>query len=95
MVGGTDGFFIMFHHQHRIAEIAQALEGGQQALIITLMQADGRLIKDVQNAGQGRADLGCQADPLPSPPERCRHCDPGSGSQDRHGRGRRDVRGSP
>ena len=55
----------MLHHQHRIAQIAQTLQALQEPLVIPLMQADARLVQDVQHADQPRADLRRQADALP------------------------------
>ena len=40
------------------------LESGEQAIVVALMEADARLIKDVQYADQACADLGSQANPL-------------------------------
>ena len=36
----TDRLFVMFNNDHRIALIAQVLEGQQQTVIVALMQAD-------------------------------------------------------
>ncbi len=63
-IGVADGLVVMLDHQHRIAEVAQALEGIQQARVVARMQPDGRLIQHVQHAHQPRADLGRQADAL-------------------------------
>ncbi len=54
----------MLDHQHRVAQIAHAFQCADQAGIIPRMQADGGLIKHVQDAHQARADLGGQADSL-------------------------------
>ena len=60
----ADSVLIVFHHQYRIAQVAQVGEGGEQSLVVALVQADGGLVKDVHHADQPRADLGCQANPL-------------------------------
>ena len=65
VVGLHDGLLVMFHHQHGVAQVAQPLEGVQQARIVPLVQADGGLIQDVEHAHQRRSDLGGQADALP------------------------------
>ncbi len=39
IIGGEDGILVMFHDDHRIAEIAQALQRLQQARIVALVQA--------------------------------------------------------
>ena len=64
VVGGLDRLLVMLHDQHRIAEVAQALEGLEQARIVALVQADRRLVEDVQHPGQSRADLRGEADAL-------------------------------
>jgi hypothetical protein len=40
------------------------LQGGQQAVVVALVQADGGLVEDVHDAGEARADLAGQADTL-------------------------------
>ena len=52
VVGFQDGFFVMLHHQHGIAQIAQPLEGAEQPGIVPLMQADGGFIQDTEHPDQ-------------------------------------------
>ena len=52
MIGGKYGVLVMFHHDDAIAEIAQVLERFQQASVVPLVQADGRLIQHIHHAGQ-------------------------------------------
>ena len=40
MIGAANCFFIVFHHDNGVAEIPQMEEGGEQALIVPLMQPD-------------------------------------------------------
>ena len=47
----------MLDHNEGIANIAQTLQGLNKALVIALVQTDGRLIEHVQNAGQTGANL--------------------------------------
>ena len=54
----------MLDHQHGVAQIAQALKRGEQLLVVTRVQADARLVENVQHAHQPRADLRGQADAL-------------------------------
>ena len=54
----------MLDDDQRVAQIAQALERLEQAGVVALVQADGGLVEDVQNAHQRRADLRGQADAL-------------------------------
>ena len=60
----ADGVGVVFHDQHGVAEVAQALQGPQQAIVVPLMQADARFVEDVKHANQPRSDLGRQADAL-------------------------------
>ena len=63
-VRGADGFFVVFHHEHRVAQVAQVLERTQQARVVALMQPDGRLVEDVHDAGEPRAHLAGQTNAL-------------------------------
>ena len=40
VIGLTDHILVMFHHDHRIALIAQVLERGNQPVIVALVQTD-------------------------------------------------------
>ncbi len=64
MVGAADGFFIMFHHQHGIAQVAQVKQGIEQAAVITLVQANRGFVEDIHHPHQAGADLAGQADAL-------------------------------
>ena len=64
VVGMADGVLVMLHHDHRVAEIAQALERFQQPVVVALVEADAGLIQHVEHAGQARADLAGEADAL-------------------------------
>ena len=59
-----DRLFVMLHHDHRVAEIAQIDQRVEQTLIVALMQADRGLIEDVHDADQTGADLAREADAL-------------------------------
>ncbi|GMA39470.1 hypothetical protein GCM10025883_15150 [Mobilicoccus caccae] len=50
-----------------VAEVAQPGEGADEALVVALVQADGRLVEDVEHPDQARADLRGQADALGLP----------------------------
>ena len=60
----ADRILVVLDHDHGVAQIAQALERGDEPLVIALVQADRRLIEDVQHAHEARADLGGQTDAL-------------------------------
>jgi hypothetical protein len=47
----------VFNHEHRVAEIAQVFERSQQAIVVPIVQADGRLVENVEDAAQLRSDL--------------------------------------
>ena len=64
VVGALDGLGIVLHHQHGVAEIAQAGERIEQPVVIARMQSDGRLVQHIQHAAKLRADLRGQADAL-------------------------------
>ena len=64
VISRSDRFFIVLDHQHRVAEIAQVQERVEQAPVIALVQSDGRLVEDVHDADQPRADLAGKADAL-------------------------------
>ena len=54
-------FLIVLDDDHRVADVAQALERFDQARVVALMQADRRLIEHIHDAGQAGADLAGQA----------------------------------
>ncbi len=54
----------MLDDDQRVAEVAQALQRGDEAFVVALVQADGRLVEHVQDAHQAGADLRGQADAL-------------------------------
>ncbi len=64
IVGGEDGLLVVLDHQHGVAEVAQALEAGQEAGVVALVQADGWFVQHIEHPGQARADLAGQADAL-------------------------------
>src|SRR6267143_976788 len=61
----SDRLFVVFHHQHGIAEVPKALEGFEKSSIVALVQSDRRLVQDVENPDETGADLRGQADSLP------------------------------
>ena len=63
-VGGVDGVLVVLDDDQRVAEIPQPDQRLDQAPVVPLVQADARLVQDVQHADQPAADLGRQPDPL-------------------------------
>ena len=58
------GVLVVLYYNQGVAQIAQALHGGNQLIVIALVQADAGFIQHIQHAGQCAADLGRQADAL-------------------------------
>ena len=52
IIRGKDRVFVMLNNQNGVAKVTQTFKGFKQAVIIALMQADGRFIKNVKNASQ-------------------------------------------
>ena len=74
VVGCQNGVTIVLDDEHRIPQITQALETFEQALIVTLVQTNARLIEHIEHSHQARANLRCQANALafPTGERRCR-----------------------
>ena len=58
------GVFVVFDDDDGVIEIAQFVEGFQQAVVIALVKADAGFIQHIQDAGEAGADLGREADAL-------------------------------
>ena len=63
-VGGRDGVLVVLHHDDRVAQVPQPSQGLDQPVVIALVQADGRLVQDVEDTDQPGPDLSCQPDAL-------------------------------
>src|SRR4029078_1237998 len=64
VVGGTDGVLVVLDHNHRVAEVAQALEGFEQPRIVALVQADAGFVENIKHAGKTGPDLRGEPDAL-------------------------------
>ena len=64
VVGRADRLLIVLHDEHRVAEVAQSEQSIDQAPIVALVQPDGRLVENVEDAGERASNLGCQTNPL-------------------------------
>jgi len=64
IVGVADRILVMLDDDHAVAQVAQALQGHEQTVIVALVQADRGFIEDVEDAGQPATDLGRQANAL-------------------------------
>ena len=63
-VGGPDGVLVVLDHDQRVAEVPQPDQRLDQAVVVPLVQPDGRLVEHVQHADQAGADLGGEPDAL-------------------------------
>ena len=54
----------MLHHNHRVTQVAQFLQGMDQSLIIPLVQAYAWLIEDIEHIHQLRTYLCCETNAL-------------------------------
>ncbi|OIQ69704.1 hypothetical protein GALL_486910 [mine drainage metagenome] len=52
VVGGTHHVFVMFNHQHAVANVPQMLEGVNQAVVVALVQANAGFVEHVHDTGQ-------------------------------------------
>jgi len=64
VVGRADHVLVVLHHQHTVAEVAQVLQGADQAVVVALVQADAGLVQHVHHPGEAGADLGGEPDAL-------------------------------
>ncbi len=64
VIGVADGVFVVLNDQHRVAQVAQLLKRLDEAVVVALVQADGRLVEHIKHAAQSRADLRGQPDAL-------------------------------
>ena len=64
VVRRTNRLFVVFDHDHGVAEIAELLERREQSGVVALMQTDRRLVEDVQHAYEARTDLRRQTNAL-------------------------------
>src|SRR5690606_41038127 len=55
---------VVLDDDHRVAEVAQVNQRVQQPLVIALVQTDRRLVEDVHDADEPRADLAREPDAL-------------------------------
>ena len=63
-VGDPDGVLVVLDDDQGVAEVLEPDQGLDQPVVVALVQADGRLVEDVEHADQAGADLGGQPDPL-------------------------------
>ena len=64
IIGGEHHILVMLHHNDGVANVTQFLQRVYQALVVTLVQADTRLVQYIEHIHQLRAYLRSQADTL-------------------------------
>src|SRR5712692_9195133 len=64
MVRRHHGFCVVLDHHHRVAQVAQAEQGLEQAPIIALVETDRRLVEDIEDADEAGTDLRGEPDAL-------------------------------
>ena len=64
VVGGADRVLVVLDDDHRVADVAQALERRDHLHVVLRVQADARLVEHVEHPHQPGADLRGQPDPL-------------------------------
>ena len=95
-VGRAHRVLVVLDDDHGVAQVAQPLQGGDQAVVVARVQADRRLVEDVEHADQPAADLAGQADALGlAAGERRRRAVERQVVQARRRSGTRAGRGSP
>ena len=64
MIGRANRVLVVLDDDHGVADVAQALERGDHLGVVLRVQADARLVEDIEHAHQPRPDLRGQADAL-------------------------------
>ena len=62
-----DGVFIVLHHDQRVTNVPQPFQGGDEPLVIPLVQPNGWFVEHIEHPRQTRADLGGEPNPLRFP----------------------------
>src|ERR1035441_10149252 len=64
VVGVADGVFVVLDDQDGVAQVAKFFEGLDEAVVVALVEADGGLVEDVEDAAEAGTNLGGEADAL-------------------------------
>ncbi len=64
MVGRLDHLAVVLDQDQGVAQVAEPPEGVEEPGVVAGVEADRRLVEDVEDARQAAADLAGQADPL-------------------------------
>ena len=50
VIGAANRFFVVLDDEDGVAQVAQSFESAEQATVVARMQADGRLVENVEDA---------------------------------------------
>src|SRR5260370_1084389 len=64
VVGGSNRLLVVLDHDQRVPKVAEAQQGVDQSPVVALVEADRRLVEDVEDTHQLGSDLGRQPDSL-------------------------------
>src|SRR4029077_11341320 len=64
VVGRADRLLVVLYDEHHVPDVAQLLERREQARVVALVQADRRLVEDIEDPHQPAADLRREPDAL-------------------------------
>ena len=64
VVGRAHHLLVVFHYHDRVAAVAESLQSRDEPLVVARMESDGRLVQDIEDAGESGAYLRREADAL-------------------------------
>ena len=64
VVGRAHGVFIVFDDDNRVAQLSEPAQRRQQSIVVTRVQADRRLIENVEHSHEPGANLAGETNPL-------------------------------
>ena len=64
IIGGHHHVFVVLHHNHRVAGVAELLERANQSHIVALMETDRGFVENIEHIDQLRTDLRGESDAL-------------------------------
>ena len=64
VIGLPNHIFVVFDHKHGVADVGEMAKRRDKPIVVSLVQADGRLVKHVADADQSGSDLRGEADSL-------------------------------
>src|SRR5262245_35461367 len=64
LIGIAHHLLIVLNDNHGVARVAQTVQGGNEAIIVTLVQSDGRLIEHVAHTDYSGTDVRSQPNTL-------------------------------